>query len=65
MSIDEQYESIINRSSLIASIACGEFSPELLKLSREQLEDINLSDHIKQEILPYEERVVFNQTTTD
>lgn len=65
MSVNDEYQNILNRTSLIASIAAGQLSTEVLRLSKEQLEEANLQDYIKQEILPYEERVVFNEASSD
>jgi len=49
--MNNEYKEILERTSLIAAIACGELSPELLKLSQEQLEDMN-TQTIDQEVLP-------------
>lgn len=49
--MNQEYKEILERSSLIAAIACGELSPELLKLSREQLEDMNKL-RVNQEVIP-------------
>jgi hypothetical protein len=49
--MNKEYKELIERTSLIAAIACGELSPELLKLAQEQLDDLS-KDSIDQEILP-------------
>lgn len=47
----DQYDELLSRTSLIVELATNQFSDELTKLSREQLEDMN-QNHVKQEVLP-------------